>query len=278
MKKFLFILSTVLIFLLISSLNSCERDNTSLQNKTLPTTINEPVMFNEMFTFPAGTQLSTEGKSINFVLPDGYKLITLLTDENENETIKSLSKSSVTCECLAGKGCNPYIIGNQSGCSTDGTCSRCRMTVERGAEKLYLKDAQIVNFNKPERFFTDEDDFQNIPSPKPFIFKDKEVLEHFYKFIEGHTNESDIETLKNATINDIPEGYVMVPTEFLGKLIVVGMKKQGILGFFLDGSKGYNCSCGSGDGCTYKSTRTPKGTIHYCSAEDCSKCTLRHEQ
>ncbi|RLD50698.1 MAG: hypothetical protein DRI94_07985 [Bacteroidetes bacterium] len=277
MKKFLFIISTVLIFLSMSLLNSCERD-TSLQNKTFPIKIKESVMYNEMFTFPVETELSIEGKSLNFVLPDGYKLITLLTDKDENERVKSFSKSSVSCECLAGKGCDPYMIGNQSGCSTDGTCSRCLMQIEKGAEKFYLKDAQIVNFNKPERFFTDEDDFQNIPSPKPFIFKDKDVLEHFYKFIEGHTNESDIEKLKGATINKIPEGYVMVPTEFLGKLIVVGMKKQGILGFFLDDSKGYNCSCGSGSGCTYESTWTPKGTIHYCSAEGCSKCTLQHEQ
>ena len=248
--------------------------------------------FEDLFTFPVGTELWIQNNALNFILPEGYKLIFKSnTNIDKSYKVASISSGSVRCKCTEGKGCSPYTIGDQSGCSVEKeSCKKCEMTTSsnpsltptRAVNNFKFVDAAIVNFNEEIEFLIDASDILNTPSPKGFIFDDAEIQDKIMKLISGYNTINDDVILSKNRANKLPKGYRYTPIKFSGKLLFVPLNISSSISAKLaeislsDGEDGrsHSCTCHEGTGCTKGSTWTPKGTVRYCDAGNCTDCEL----
>jgi|GEM_PF-3200991 len=199
-------------------------------------TLTEENNFQGMFKFPKGTILTLAKGKLHFKLPEGFKLIAKLQPQNASDAnmplayqTASLSSGSVNCKCEAGSGCNPFIQGDNSGCSSDGSCTRCVMTLSEIEEngKIPLKnavmeDAAIVNVAKPSLGCLRKGSLSLYKSPKGFIFEDPEVQGEIKKIISIFNSPKDNELIKNTAIDEkLPEGFLYEPFALFSKYMVL---------------------------------------------------------
>jgi hypothetical protein len=276
---------SVMVMIGITTFFSCEKETSKgLITESETIILDKENTFNNLFSFPIGTRLGIKGKKIEFELPEGYEIIVQVVNDNNSINTMRLVSGSITCSCKDGDGCNLYIIGDQSGCSTDGGCKKCIMELNKVSdkEKTYeLLDAQVVNFNQDIQFLLDEKDYQKLKTPKSFVFEDKKVLTYLNKFLSTYNTTKDGLAQKGLSMKTKSPLYVYVPTNFLGLQILATLnkKKCSLTAQLLElksmDNGGYTCTCNDGDnGCNYGKKWTPKGTIHYCEADGCSSCTL----
>jgi len=271
----LVVVSTTFIYL------SCNKTDNFIIDETLPQSVilAHHNTFNETFVFPVGTKLEIKNNELFFQLPHNYALIAKIADNDGNTLVQRIAEGSVTCKCTEGSGCNPYILGDQSGCSTTGSCTKCEMTIKENSLKnqnYILIDGQVVNFNQDYQFLLDKTDYQKLTPPKPFIFEDEKVLEYLNKLLAMYNTPEDGLAQKKLKINEKQDKYIYVPVNFLGiQILATFNKKKCSMTTSLKMVADYSCKCNSGSsGCTYGSSWTPKGKIHYCEAEQCTSCTL----
>jgi hypothetical protein len=270
----------------IATFMSCKKDplDRSLAAKETIVLDRENV-FEDMFTFPAGTKLSIKGKTLEFELPEGYELIMQVADQDGNISVKRIAGTgSITCNCQKGNGsCNPDVFKGKSGCLMLDGCSVCEKTGGKNNDYVIL-DAQMVNFNRDIQFVLNEEDFQKLEPPKAFIFEDEKVLSYLKKFMSEYNTPEDVLAQENFTSKSESDKYVLVPTNFLDLQILstLSVEKFAIPALFIglllsdedksklenDNKGKFSCKCNSGsDECDYNRKYIPGiGTIHYCDA------------
>lgn len=286
LKAFLVVMFSAIIIIIIAFACSSDKEESPIPLDTLNSRILKTEnQFEDLFTFPIGTELWVEDNSLQFKLPKGYLLI-LKSENSDSYQIERISEGSVRCKCLEGSGCSPYTVGSQSGCSTDNnSCKKCEMTTSstnitsaKNQNGFIFVDAEIVNLNEDSEFLVDASDILGAKSPKGFIFDAPEVQAKLFDFMSGYSNEDDDKVLSKKDTKKLPEDYKYTPIRFLGKLVFIPLNKKKSISarivedYISDGS--HSCTCHSGSGCKKGSTWTPKGTIRYCDAGNCSDCEL----
>lgn len=310
----LIILITFIASTLLVSIQSCSEkesdeilnNNPALVKNSTYLVTSSNVFGDSLFIFPEGTLLWIANDHLCYDLPDNYLLLTntleLYEDGTEEMVVKSSNQGSITCNCTEGKGCDPFVMQGVSGCTPKSTCTKCEITQESSTggtsglksvkniiEEIVL-DGVVVNFNIPNRFYSDliSFDIDALPllkSPKSFIFENEDVMQRLTDLFRGYNSEEDDAILIQCNKDNLDDRYAYVPTRFLGYLIFLPLNKQvstsahyaslpGGTGNVLNDDN-YTCTCESGqNGCTLQSKWTPCGKIYYCDSGNCTKCKM----
>ncbi len=153
---------------------------------------NDIIIEGEKITLPAGTILTKvkgNNNTLTYSLPDGYKIV----GRDENGKARLMAGGSITCNCSVGKGCSPYVetLGNQSsmGCARTGNCTKCSMTYGNGrvgvSEEVF-SEVELINFNNPLHFVTDNKEFATLTSPNKILMELEEVKKEIDLFAKGY--------------------------------------------------------------------------------------------
>lgn len=229
----------------IFACESCSDDSNGLQGNraaATPITLKKANDFAGLFQFPKGTVLTPADGRLHFALPAGFRLIAKLKPEaNRYEygassavsRVVSFSDGSVNCKCEAGSGgCSPFVWGDKSGCSSDGGCTKCTLTISGDASRAsseiirikeaIIEDAAVVDLSAESDFALNKDSLSLYRSPKGFIFAAQAIRDTIQHIMADFNHPKDAEILDKIPLGEkLPAGYYYIPVALFSKYLVL---------------------------------------------------------
>ncbi len=243
-NKIKFLALLIAVILGIFAYESCSHDSDSLRGNraaTTPITLKKANDFEGLFKFPKGTVLTIAGGSLHFTLPGGFRLIAKLKstanrygygESSAASRVVGFSDGSVNCICESGSGgCSPYVRGDNSGCESDGRCTKCTLTIggesSRAGSEIRIKeavveDAAVVDLNADTQLVTKKKSLSLYRSPKGFVFADQAVRDSMQHFMAAFNAPKDAEILNEIPMGEsLPAGYCYMPVALFSKYLVL---------------------------------------------------------
>lgn len=215
---------------------------------------------------PSGTHYVIRGSSIEFNLPEAFRLLGI--DRNGN--YYTARSGGVTCTCLEGSGgCSPVNEGNDYGCLMSDKCTLCRKSKFISGTTEEMVDLIVVDPEKLEIC----DDFSKINGKKmlPSSFLESDELEGVMEELRANLLVSEDPSkekiiLLNALGFIVP---VTIPADIDDVSIAFVPSPNAAPGD--PGDDAITCSCNSSTGQCPKRRRL---TVTLCDAENCQSCTM----
>ncbi|MEH0008289.1 MAG: hypothetical protein V6Z82_06160 [Flavobacteriales bacterium] len=244
MKAFGKIAWPIALVLGIFAYESCSDNSNGLQANraaATPIALKKANDFKGLFQFPKGTVLTLADGRLHFTLPKGFRLIAKLkpaANRYEYEEPSAVSRvarfsdGSVNCKCEAGSGgCSPFVWGDKSGCSSDGRCTKCTLTISGDAsrkdseihiEDAVVEDAAVVDLDAASDFVLNKDSLSLYRSPKGFIFADQAIRDTIQHIMADFNHPKDTEVLDKIPLGEkLPAGYFYIPVALFSKYLVL---------------------------------------------------------
>jgi len=262
--------------------------------------IDKPYTFSDLFIFPVGTELSIIDNKLVYKLPEGFALLAKVLMPDGTIQIKQQTGGNCIFTCDVNTegqsgGCSPIVNSKNGdcGCEMTGVCETCTKSGSSSSVSSSLKssevyefiDAQIVNFNFGVHLIPRTANIDELKNPKPFIFENREVRQLMDDFLSGYNNPKDGIAQKGMSYENVAENYSMVPVNFLGTILIIGIDPLFYASIRLFGDDhlypplkaSFSCQCLSGNkGCNKGSIGLRLATIFYCNAESCNSCALHY--
>jgi hypothetical protein len=225
----------------------------------------------EALWVPPGSAATPQGSALDIRPPDGF---TYVGYDGDQQLYAAAADIKCSCDCTSSSGnCSPSIFNGKCSCTASGGCTSCTLTTSASVAgtgaQLALHRGGFID--RQAGVSVTEETSTDRPLAFRAMFDLPEVRQALDEFLGGYPEvySGDLPNT-NARVT-IPEGYAAVPLNVFGRSAFIVVAAYLAPGAAAGG--GGSCSCTSGS-CTYNSTWTPKGTLHYCEGNCSGTCTL----